>query len=130
MFVLWRFGPVRLYRGKREPAGALRRWSPRNVIFTAAETLFSTHRSFRTQPGTDGSNPSLSSGESANHRFLIGGVSGELCSDRTPPAPPALLLLAWWRLRVPAARCADPAGSAQRFLNVYATVHLQRHLIS
>jgi hypothetical protein len=38
MFVLWRFGPVRLYRGKREPAGALRRWSPRNVIFTATET--------------------------------------------------------------------------------------------
>ena len=51
MFVLWRFGPVRLYRGKREPAGALRRWSPRNVIFTAAETLFSRHRSLRTQPG-------------------------------------------------------------------------------
>jgi hypothetical protein len=25
-------------------------------------------------PGTEGSNPALSSGESANHRFLIGGV--------------------------------------------------------
>src|SRR5271169_5251103 len=43
--------------------------SPRDVIFTATETLFSRHRSCRTQPGTDGSNPSLSSGESANHRF-------------------------------------------------------------
>jgi hypothetical protein len=55
-------------------AGVVRS-SPRNVIFTATETLFSRHRSCRTQPGTDGSNPSLSSGESANHRFLSGGHS-------------------------------------------------------
>ena len=78
MFVLWRFGPVRLYRGKREPAGALRRWSPRNVIFTATETLFS-----RTQPGTDGSNPSLSSGESgANLTFCGCEVGAGLVGDQ------------------------------------------------
>jgi hypothetical protein len=49
-------------------AGVVRS-SPRNVIFTATETLFSRHRSCRTQPGTDGSNPSLSSAESATRLY-------------------------------------------------------------
>jgi hypothetical protein len=62
-------------------AGVVRS-SPRNVIFTATETLLSRHRSCRTQPRTDGSNLSLSSGESHELRRP---------ADCLPPSRPALL---------------------------------------